>query len=230
MLKSNSTEMQDLFAYYVINSETGTFLDLGAGGREPEIASNLGSNTYLLESIGWTGTLVDIRSIAIDWFKENRKSSSYCMDLSKEESINELSNIIEFPVDYISFDIDKASLNCLKYFVDKKLHFKCMTYEHDQFRYQNYWQPQSLSTERDISRDMIRSLGPNYKLLFSDVFWMGPGHRDYHDGNRIHLNYSSFEDWWINLDYIDEDIMEISSTEILYSDCISKLKDYRENK
>jgi hypothetical protein len=182
--ESNSQAGQDIFAKYVCDTNSGYFLDLGC--REPIIYNN----TYLLETIGWNGLLIDMNEKAIIECKEIRKSKSYAIDLTKIEidgyiiSIEKLliDNNCPNIIDYMSFDIDDSTLDVLNIFPFDKFTFKCITFEHDSYRNGNNLQR--------ISRKKFDDLG--YKLICGNVKYGG----------------NTFEDWYINETLVEQYLYE----------------------
>jgi len=184
MEKSNSQVGQDIFAKYICDTKNGYFLDLGC--REP-ISYN---NTYLLESEGWDGLLIDIDEDSINECKKIRKSKSYSIDLTDIKIDNKKYTLEEFleynlcpdVIDYISFDVDDDTFDVLKEFPFHKYEFKCMTFEHDVYRIGNKLQK--------YTRTLFEELG--YFLVCANV---------------KHSN-NSFEDWFVNPKHINLDRYE----------------------
>ena len=92
-------------------------------------------------------------------------------------------------IDYISFDVDSATYNVLNDFDFDNYKFKIMTFEHDFYN--------GGSNKRELSRNIFTKKG--YKLLCSDIG---------NDGDLFICN-NPYEDWWINLDYCDNEKIKL---------------------
>jgi len=179
-MKNYSQSGQDIFTYYICNTNNGYFLDFGCS--DPIFLNN----TYLLELNGWNGLMIDIDYESIMNCKKIRKSDSFLVDLKniiidkKELKLIEFLKKYNCPkiIDYISFDVDEDTLNIMNKFPFNKYEFKCMTFEHDSYRVGNEL--------KNYSRKIFTNFG--YKLICSDV----------KSGNN------AFEDWYINPNYINE--------------------------
>ena len=172
--RTYSKEQQDLFAKKIIG-EYGFFLDIGC--RTP-VEEN---NTKLLELSGWSGMLFDIDQRFVDQCNEQRSNSSFCVDVTSNEFIKILKeNGCPKVVDYISMDVDGASIQCLKNFLEAGFSFRCMTFEHT-------WDLKKPVKENCVneSRQLLESFG--YEILFKDVVL----------AHSEHIG-KPFEDWWIN--------------------------------
>ena len=152
------------------------------GGAHPIIDSN----TYLLESeFGWTGVSLEWSGDLSHLWSGNRKNPCICTDatLADYDAIIQ-QHIKSNHIDYLQLDIDppqntfKALLK-INFF---KFSFSVITYEHDLYNGGEF--------ERIASRKILESFG--YKLILSDVM---------HDD-------LSFEDWYINPKYINQDLYE----------------------
>lgn len=155
MFNSNSQAGQDEFVYRILKKTNGIFFDIGS---QHPISIN---NTYALESIGWSGYLFDIDSKLTDITRKYRKSkftvadlTSYNWDLFLRE--NELQGK---HIDYMSFDIDEASLPSLRRFPFNDISFTLCTLEHDKYRF-----GQAVADEM---RDIMTSNG--YSIVCKDV-------------------------------------------------------------
>lgn len=185
--RTYSKEHQDLFAKKMIG-EHGFFLDIGC--RTP-VEEN---NTQLLEQSGWYGMLFDIDKRFVDQCNKQRSNSSFCVDVTSDEFIKTLKdNGCPKVVDYISMDVDGASIQCLKNFLEAGFSFKCMTFEHT-------WDLKKPETENCVeeSRELLHSFG--YDILFKDVVL---AHSE-HIGKK-------FEDWWIHPELLKTTIQKHDS-------------------
>lgn len=124
----------------------GTFLDVGAAGLSI-------SNTLGLEESGWTGWLVDNSTEARD-ASAARKAKFFCMDATQLDY-----SFLPKTVDYLSLDVDEASLDAMIQILKSGTVFGVVTAEHDFYR----------NGER-LRTPMIELLtGHGYEILCSDV-------------------------------------------------------------
>ena len=174
---SKSQAAQDIFVYFMLNSNDGYFLDIGS--YDP-IKIN---NTYLLEKKGWNGLCIDVTDYT-NQYSVLRTCEFTCKDLMRYNINDVLSeNNVPELIDYISFDVDIATFKVLNDFDFNKYKFKVMTFEHDLYS--------GGGNKRKLSREILLKHG--YKLLCSDIC---------NDNNP-------FEDWWVNTNYIDENIYRL---------------------
>ena len=191
-MKSYSQAGQDLFVNAILNKNDGFFIEIGA--YDPEYLSN----SLMLEEIGWNGLCIDINYSLGESFEEYRKAEFLGIDATMINYDKLLENVKD--IDYISFDVDRATLDVLKVFPLKEHPASVITYEHDAYGHGN--------EHRDESREILLSLG--YVLLCSDVK---------HNGNR-------FEDWYYNPSKItltQEFIDRVSCDNKEYTDIIKSL-------
>jgi hypothetical protein len=194
VIKNYSHANQDLFAVYCSNAKkNGTFLDLGCG--DP---LNI-NNTFLLEEkFGWSGLSIDIDKNLTDRYENKRKSKVFNGDCTKLDFDFVLSHFESNHIDYLSLDLEPASLTfeCLKSIPFDKIEFSIITYEHDDYRFGDIYKKQS--------REIFEKNG--YHLLCSDVM----------------ANDMIFEDWYVNLKYIDiEKLKSLSCSKKNFNDIIS---------
>ena len=193
-----SKEQQDVFAHLLCGS-TGVFLDLGS--REPLVSNN----TFLLESLGWTGFLFEIDCEFVEQSKKERKSPAYCVDVTAPKFIETLKNVAGVTnFDYISMDVDDASLKVLSNLLENGFTFKCMTFEHDYHK--------DGDVIRKPSREILNKYG--YVMLFEDV------------NNRMNIS-TSWEDWWIDPKQFPDEILDYKLSNEYHSKCIMKLEEWR---
>lgn len=150
--KSHSQAGQDRLAFELIG-ESGTFLDIGAN-HPVEI-----SNTYALEQMGWHGILVENDANCVKLLREQRAFESIVInaDATKIHWREWVSGQWNF--DYLSLDVDEASLTVLKLLMESGLRFKVLTVEHDAYRFG--------TARRD---EMVMTLEKHgYKVLCRDV-------------------------------------------------------------
>jgi hypothetical protein len=196
-MKSYSQACQDLFAYELLKDiKNGIYLDIGAN------VSTFNNNTYLFELLGWTGLSIDIDPNCKIEFEKTRKNSYLVADVTNL-NWSQLMTQYNFNncecIDYISFDVDDATLLAFDNFPWNTIKFKVMTIEHDTYRVG--------PALRDHIRKQLSSLG--YKLICSDVICTG---------------YGPFEDWWVNPSYVNMDIANVFICDNLqYTDIITKI-------
>ena len=170
-METYSQSKQDVFVLNLlpVGPRGNTFVDLAAG--DPII----GNNTFLLESKGWRGILIDNDPKFRELYKNTRKSDFLIIDATKlywDYIIVTLGNVI----DYLSFDLDDIGESVFKKIPFDKIEFKIITVEHDKYRLGE--KPQK------IMRDILEKHG--YKLVRPNVA---------HNGNE-------YEDWFVNPKYI----------------------------
>lgn len=182
-MESYSQIGQDYFAYKILlENKTpykGYFIDVASGDPIR------GNNTYSLEkNYDWTGLLVDYNKDFEETTKMKRKSIFLCEDALKIDWVKRL-NDHNLPkiIDYLSFDLDDNSVIALSHIPFDEIEFKVMTVEHDSYRLGDY--------PKHIMRNILKEKG--YELVCEDV-------KEEHDNN--------FEDWWVNPNYVSEEIIK----------------------
>lgn len=183
-MKTYSQVAQDLFALNKLNSKrNGTFVDIGS--NDP-ITIN---NTYLLESeYDWEGISIEIDKKWESVHNSIRKSKLIVEDALKVNYRKVFADFLEKRqqkeknFDYLSLDLEPAevTLQCLMLLPLNEYRFSVITYEHDFYRFGDYY--------RKTSRDILTSHG--YSLAVPDVL-------DRIDSNGVPFG-NSFEDWWID--------------------------------
>lgn len=156
--KSYSQAAQDRFAYEIIG-DTGTYLEIGANAP---VAIN---NTYGLERLGWTGLSVDNSGESMEAFERERKNFFYLTDAAAPQNWQAALAQAGLPIDhidYLSLDIDEATLQCLSNLPLRDLRFSVLTVETDEYR---------LPGRRDAILEILRFHG--YDVLCSDVMDQG---------------------------------------------------------
>lgn len=205
-MKRYSKEGQDLFAFLLNNKKPGYFLDIGCRARTRHGQEN---NTKLLEENGWYGLMFDIN---LNVSRENRRHlqrrNNKAIEVNCDsDQFNEiLIKYVPKKVDYISLDIDEASASCLKRIIDSNIKFKCATIENEH---------RNTLYKSDEYRVRQRALlePEGYKMLFKDVC--------FRHGKR----YYPFEDWWINPEDFNKDIMNLYGEHDRWQDCLQKIID-----
>lgn len=155
-MKNYSQAGQHDFVRLILGEDyVGTFLDIGCSGEQF-------SNTLALEREGWSGILVDIDDTA-----KGRTSKFIREDATKLK--------LDLPpyIDYLSLDIDFATLDALKNLPLKTTRFGIITIEDDQWRFGN-----QLREEEHI---ILRAHA--YELICDDVCGTAG---------------MPFESWWVS--------------------------------
>lgn len=166
MSEWKSQARQDEFVWRVLPKAEGTFLDIGS--HDP-ISIN---NTYALEQRGWRGFLFDIDPRWEDRSKQTRVSPFILADVSTFDWDQFLTDngLVGSCLDYLSFDVDEASLSTLRRFPFDKVSFRVCTIEHDRYRFGD-----AVATEM---RDILREHG--YRLVCKDVANQGNPYEDWY--------------------------------------------------
>jgi len=183
LILSNSQAIQDIFVYYMLDKNSGYFLDIGSAHP-----INI-NNTFFLEKKGWKGICIDIDDHTLLY--ENLRTSKFINKDLINNNINDIlsdNNVPEL-IDYISFDVDSATLTVMNIFDFNKYRFKIMTFEHDLYA--------GGHDKRKQSREILLKQG--YKLLCSDIG----------NGGNIDNLINPYEDWWIDEKFFEKSVYEI---------------------
>lgn len=179
--RNYSQVYQDIFVLTALDGKrNGTFLEIG--GSHPF----KGNNTALLEqSFGWTGFSIEIDENQAKIYKQNRPTTTVlCRDATTVDYKSLLSDYMY--IDYLQLDIEPSrnTFEALLSIPFDDIDFGVITYEHDYYidRTRSY---------KNKSRRYLESIG--YRLIAGDI---SP------DGK------SSFEDWYINPQYISRELYE----------------------
>jgi hypothetical protein len=200
---SYSQAGQDVFAYFICGKDDGTFLDIGASNAD------YGNNSYGLECKGWTGITIDYGSDYAEKHLSVRKMPLQVMDMTLIDWDAFIANniILQSTVDYLSFDIDEASLPVLRKFPFNKLHFRALTIEHDAYRFGD-------STRQEM-RQILQNAG--YELLVANVMI----HFDSPETKSLN-GFVPFEDWYVRTDLVDVAVAnQFRANNKLWSDVLS---------
>ena len=191
---------QDMFAYSMCATDSGTFLDIGACYP---MSSN---NSYGLECKGWSGITIDNYADYAKEYAGVRKAPLTVLDMT---TIDWNGFIAAHPmllktVDYLSFDIDAASLPVLRNFPFDRLTFRAMTVEHDVY------------LRGDTARREMRAIlqGAGYDPIATDVCVLVPW-----EGRTQAV---AFEDWYVRPELVDMRIANrFRSDNKLWSDILT---------
>ena len=147
----------------------GVFMEIGS--HHPTRISN----TYALQKLGWTGVLIDKdwKWLFPTWIMRGRRARFKRADATKIDWVRALSDfgLIAGRIDYLSIDVDRDSLACLRRFPFHLVNCNAVTVEHDSYRF-----------GKEVAHEM-RSVMKNagYKAYQLDV----------------KCGECPFEDWWI---------------------------------
>jgi hypothetical protein len=175
LFTSFSFALEDVFALYLSNCLSGFFVDIGCAHPL------FGSNSKLLESIGWSGICIDLLKHP-DW---DRWRSTRCHTLDATavdyDALFRAENAPQL-IDLLSIDVDNACYDALTLIPFETWHFKIVVVEHDFYR--------TLAL-RDPEREHLKRFG--YELVCSDV---------------IHEPDKPFEDWWVSARHFEPGLLE----------------------
>jgi hypothetical protein len=192
---SQSQAKQDVFVHTLNPSTTGRFFDIGS--HDPIRISN----TYALEKLGWTGYLFDMDAQWAQPTQATRTSTFVCTDVASFDwrafLIRE--NLVGAHIDYLSFDVDEASLATLERFPFDMVTFGICTIEHDAYR---FGVPRAVRM-----REILQSHG--YQIVCKDVK---------HEG-------FPYEDWYVHPS-AQIDVTGLACEGCEYTEIIQKLQTY----
>jgi hypothetical protein len=173
--------------------KTGFFVDVGAccydmNGKHHE---NRGSNTFMLEQMGWNGIAIDMDIAGLKHRKCKCISATIGDGTNETSLLGELLKKIDSTpqlVDYLSIDIEGQDFNAVKSFHDAGYRFKIATIEHN-----------------------LYSRNPGVDQLKEDIFFFlsklgyvrivdNAGHRG--TLKNLSIGYP-YEDWYIDPNHID---------------------------
>tara|TARA_R110000824_G_scaffold128568_4_gene289574 strand:- start:76218 stop:77027 length:810 start_codon:yes stop_codon:yes gene_type:complete len=217
---------QDCFAYNLLAGSATeelkdpTFLDIGC--YDPLFRNN----TFLFEELGWKGLCFDLtdceRSFGFSSIREtpfiqmDTTSTNFSIlleDLKKEKEWLKGGQNDTLEVEFISLDVDEASLSTLDRLLEANVRFKCMCFEHDYLRIGE--------ALRRPSRERLHSEG--YEMLFPDISFPEP------PMCSIMFDGNCFEDWWIDPSFFPDNIMSIKKEGLRYYDAVDRLKEFMGN-
>ena len=169
---SHSQAGQDRWVFDLLNIEHGRFLDIGGlcEGRPDAVTL---SNTAALEKCGWSGIVLDLAPCP-DF---HRKRSVYSLFYQDDATTMDFTPWACMVFDYLSLDVDEATLPALRNLIQDGVRWHAATIEHDAYK------------DGGVARDEIRALlqAEGYTLARGDVTGLCT------DGVM-----KPFEDWWID--------------------------------
>lgn len=172
---SNSQAGQDEFVFRILGKSNGTFFDIGS--QDP---INI-NNTYALEQLGWRGYMFDINPEWVEPMNKLRRSQFILTDVSTfdwDQFLN-ANGIMNTRIDYLSFDVDEASLDTIRRFPFDKVSFNVCTIEHDRYRFG--------AAVAEEMRSIMQSNG--YHIVCKDICNLGNPYEDWYvHGDILHTN------------------------------------------
>ena len=175
--KNFSQTYQDMFVLTMLNGKkNGTYFEIGSANPF------YGSNSALLEQLGWKGTSLEINEKEVVEFRKHRKNEVVLCDATKFDY-----SILNSHIDYLQIDCEPptTTFEILTMIPFDNCSFGVITFEHD------YYADVTRSI-KDVSRKYLKDKG--YLLLASNI---SPN------------DTSSYEDWYINPKYIDKNIIKV---------------------
>ena len=189
---------QDVFPRHLVR-RSGTYLDIGS------FRPTYHNNTYALEMEGWTGLSIDYQNFGEE-FATKRKNPFLCTDVTtvKWHTVVGEHPFMQHTIDYISFDVDEATMPAVAHFPWDKIRFATMTIEHDQYRFG--------TATRDYIREVLTNHG--YSLICADVVMP----------DSPTEKYGAFEDWWADLAFVNKSAAEqIRCDGLTYLEILKKI-------
>jgi hypothetical protein len=200
-----SDARQDQFVANMLKfKKNGHYIDIGS------CHSMYSNNSFYFQSLDWKGICVEINSEYNSSY-ESRKDCIYLNEDATKIEYRTLLNENNFPktIDYLSLDIDEASIDVLKILPLDEFRFRVITIEHDAYHLGDYYRSQQ--------RQILEQNG--YMLVCSNVFVQQNG--------WIKEN-CAFEDWWIDPNEFDEKLVNQIKSESAYpSEIIENLRRFQ---
>jgi len=180
--ESKSQARQDEFVFRVLQKSRGTFLDIGS--QHP---TNI-NNTYALEQHGWNGFLFDINTSLKELTESIRTSPFIITDVSTFDWDTFIDKNKIQTIDYLSFDVDEASLSTMRRFPFDKITFSVCTIEHDRYRF-----------GQDVANEMRSIMESNgYVIVCKDVTNCGQPYEDWYVHKDVACNF-----YYENMEWTD---------------------------
>jgi hypothetical protein len=202
--RNYSQSYQDLFVLTMTNGKkNGTFVEIGA--NDPIFINN----TYLLESqFGWNGISIDIEyGSQIGFQRENRNAKFILQDaLTIDYKSLFIESNLPNRIDYLQIDIETQinTFNCLKRIPFDDYRFSVITFETD--FYDTSTDLQTKIMVRSESREILQSYG--YILIAGDI---------------CNIGNDPFEDWWVDPDVIDPELINKLKSSDSFNDLAEKI-------
>lgn len=195
-LKKKSFNYQDIFAIKCNGYNKGTFVDLGCS-----VPDNI-SNVALLLDLGWSGVGFDMDSRVPDIWGDYLFMKAYNVDVMQSMSyINAIISKISSDIDYLNLDLDGyASQYAIEKLDFKSKRYKCMTVEHDEYRFGNVYKDAQRKVLLDAGYEIVvETLAEDWyvdPLLIDPKFYVRLKQlpKDYVlDMNNMHILVSALE-------------------------------------
>ena len=189
--KNYSQTFQDMFVLSMLNGKKdGRYLEIGSA--DPYY----GSNTALLEELGWTGLSLEILEREVEKFKEHRTNQVILCDATKYNYQS-----LDGDFDYLQVDCEPpaTTFDILTKLPFDKIKFSVITYEHDHYTDMD-------SAYREKSRNFLKEKG--YIMVV---------------GNIAPDDTSTYEDWYVHPECVDPVILDIMKQD---NDKIKNAKKY----
>ena len=186
---NHAQAFQDIFVLTMLNGKkNGTFLEIGASKPFER------NNTALLETdFNWSGIAIELNKEFADSYKSMRPNIKVLCENALQIDYSKLleENFTENVIDYLQLDIEPArnTYECMLKIPFDKYKFAVITYEHDDY----------IDITRSCkkkSREFLEERG--YVLVVNDVSVDG---------------ISTFEDWWVHPDLVDQNIINIMKSD-----------------
>lgn len=201
-MKFYSNAKQDEFVANILKfKKNGYCVDIGSHH------SVIANNSYAFQDLEWTSISVEWDSSFNDTYQSRQLGTHYNEDALKI-NYKEIFEENNFPsnIDYLSLDVDDATLGVLKSIPFDEYKFKVITIEHDAYLHGDQC--------RKEQRNILGSLG--YFLLCSNV---------YVEQDGFYGKECPFEDCWINPNEFDQALIDkIKCENTLPSVIVDKFK------
>lgn len=183
LIKRNYSEAyQDMFVLTMLNGKRdGSYLEIGAG------APFYGSNTALLEQLGWSGMGLDLNDGFVQSHHVERKNVCLLRDATTIDYNRFLAaNQFNTTIDYLQIDVDPAdvSLTVLRSIPFDQYMFAVITFEHDRYA-------DPTSNVQHQAQQLLETYG--YQLVVNNI---SPD------------SYRPYEDWFVHPQLVDSDVIE----------------------
>lgn len=200
-MKYYSDDRQDEFVANLLKFKTsGYYLDIGS------CASVGSNNTYFFESLDWKGICIEKNP----HFNESYKTRT-CRYYNQDALLIDYEKILSennFPtsIDYLSLDVDEASVEVLKRLPLDKYRFKVITIEHDSHVHGNLYK------------------APQRKILFSNNYYLICEDVLNQSGRNIGQEHA-WEDWWVDTSsFSREEVFRLHSVRLNTEQIMNKFK------
>lgn len=174
--RNYSQTYQDMFVLTMLDGKTnGRYLEIGSA--DPFY----GSNSALLEHLGWKGDSLEILEDEVKKFKAARKNPVHLVDATKYNY-----SVLRGHYDYLQVDCEPpaTTFEILKMIPFEQCTFGVITYEHDYYA-------DVTRSYRKKSREYLLSKG--YMLIVTNI---APD------------DTSAYEDWWVHPKHVDAKIIK----------------------